>query len=333
MIKVEGGFALPPSSAKTPEKLTLCKEVMKAKRLQENLRLFYVAMTRAESRLIICGYKTGQKTGTVAEGSWYKYAQAAFEGLETQDIETPFGKGLSFGIGPVAVSEEGDSKVKKTAELEPWISVPAPLEGRSKRRVTPSHLLAPTPMQDMAVRSPLNPETETRFARGNLIHKLLEILPETSPANRKTLAGKILAGYAMTEPQREQISSEVFAVLDNPDFADIFAQGSRAEISLAGSAKTLPSDIYLNAQIDRISVTDNKVFIVDYKSNRPPPQTQEGVADIYWGQMAAYRELAREIYPSHEIVCALLWTDGPRLMILDDIHLDAALTKIASLPT
>ena len=183
------------------------------------------------------------------------------------------------------------------------------------------------------MRSPLNPETETRFARGNLIHKLLEILPETSPANRKTLAGKILAGYAMTEPQREQISSEVFAVLDNPDFADIFAQGSRAEISLAGSAKTLPSDIYLNAQIDRISVTDNKVFIVDYKSNRPPPQTQEGVADIYWGQMAAYRELAREIYPSHEIVCALLWTDGPRLMILDDIHLDAALTKIASLPT
>ena len=333
MIKVEGVFALPPSAAKTPEKLTLCKEAMKAKRLQENLRLFYVAMTRAESRLIICGYKTGQKAGTVADGSWYKYAQAAFEGLETQNIETPFGEGLSFGVGPVAASVKADDQSTKTEKLPSWISVPAPLEGRSKRRVTPSHLLAPTPMQDMAVRSPLNPETETRFARGNLIHKLLEILPETSPANRKTLAGKILAGYAMTEPQREQISSEVFAVLDNPDFADIFAQGSRAEISLAGSAKTLPSDIYLNAQIDRISVTDNKVFIVDYKSNRPPPQTQEGVADIYWGQMAAYRELAREIYPSHEIVCALLWTDGPRLMILDDIHLDAALTKIASLPT
>jgi len=61
--------------------------------------------------------------------------------------------------------------------------------------------------------------------------------------------------------------------------------------------------------------------------------TQEHVADIYWGQMAAYRELAREIYPKHDIVCALLWTDGPRLMILDDTRLDMALTQIASLPT
>ncbi len=333
MIKVEGGFALSPSAVKTPEKLTLCKDAMKAKRLQENLRLFYVAMTRAESRLIICGYKTGQKTGTVAEGSWYKYAQAAFDGLQTQDIGTPCGDGRSYGLAPAAVSKTIDMKSKKTEDMPSWISLPAKPEGRAKRRVTPSHLLAPPPTQDMPVRSPLNQETETRFARGNLIHKLLEILPEALPEKRNALAGKILAGYSMTETQRAQISDEVFAVLDNPDFADIFAPGSRAEISLAGSAKTLPADIYLNAQIDRISVTETCVYIVDYKSNRPPPKTQDGVADIYWGQMAAYRELAREIYPAHKIVSALLWTDGPSLMVLDDNRLDAALTKIAALPT
>ena len=333
MIKVVGGFALPPSSAQTPEKLTQCKEAMKAKRLQENLRLFYVAMTRAESRLIICGYKTGQKTGTVAEGSWYQYAQAAFDGLQTQDIETPFGDGLSYGLGASAATEVKESERLKTADLPSWISKPAIPEGRPKRRVTPSHLLAPPPLQDMAVRSPLNPETETRFARGNLIHKLLEILPDAAPSNRQSLAQKILEGYDLTQEQRHQISDEVFVVLDNPEFSDIFAQGSRAEISLAGSAKTLPPDIYLNAQIDRISVTDDTVYIVDYKSNRPPPITQDGVADIYWGQMAAYRELAREIYPTHKIVSALLWTDGPRLMVLDDKRLDVALTQIASLPT
>ena len=333
MIKVAGGFALPPSSAQTSEKLTQCKEAMKAKRLQENLRLFYVAMTRAESRLIICGYKTGQKTGTVAEGSWYQYARTAFDGLQTQDIETPFGDGLSYGLGASAATEVKESERQNTEDLPSWISKPANPEGRPKRRVTPSHLLAPPPMQDMAVRSPLNKETETRFARGNLIHKLLGILPEAGPSNRQSLAGKILAGYDLTQEQRNQISDEVFAVLDNPDFADIFAQGSRAEISLAGSAKTLPPDIYLNAQIDRISVTDDTVYIVDYKSNRPPPITQDGVADIYWGQMAAYRELAREIYPTHKIVSALLWTDGPRLMVLDDKRLDVALTQIASLPT
>ena len=333
MIKVAGGFALPPSAAKTPEKLTQFKEAMKAKRLQENLRLFYVAMTRAESRLIICGYKTGQKTGTVVEGSWYKYAQAAFKGLETKDIETPFGDGLSFGLGASAISKPVDVKRVKTSDLPSWISKAAKPEGRLKRRVTPSHLLAPPPSQDMPVRSPLSQDNETRFARGNLIHKLLEILPDAAPEKRRADAHNILTGYNLSPADQAQIADEVFAVLEHADFAEIFAPGSRAEISLAGSSKTLPPDIYLNAQIDRISVTDEHVYIVDYKSNRPPPKTQDGVADIYWGQMAAYRELAREIYPSHTIVSALLWTDGPSLMVLDDKRLDVALTQIAALPT
>ena len=218
--------------------------------------------------------------------------------------------------------------------LPSWISSRPPQEARAKRQVTPSHLLAPPPSYDMPVRSPLRKDMETRFERGNLIHKLLEILPEFDVSKRQEMAQKILTGHShMTEAQRDQVLQEVFAVLNNPDFADIFAPNSRAEISLAGSAKTLPEDIYLNAQIDRISVTQTHVYIIDYKSNRPPPQTQDDVADIYWGQMAAYRELAREIYPAHEIVSALLWTDGPSLMVLDDKRLNAALTQIAALPT
>jgi len=334
VIKVEEGFALSPGASIIPAKLTACKEAAKDKRLQENLRLFYVALTRAESRLIICGYKTGQKKGSVAKGSWYTHVQKAFEGLDVKDIATPFGDGLSYGEGAQTWTAGSSNRSLGPVDLPKWIDVQAPIEGRLKRHVTPSHLLAPPPSHDMPVRSPLSQETETRFARGNLIHKLLEILPEFPSENRKVTAQKILAGYTgLTDGERRQISDEVFAVLDNPDFAEIFAPGSRAEISLAGSAKTLPKDIYLNAQIDRISVTDERVYIIDYKSNRPPPQTQDGVAAIYWGQMAAYRELAREIYPKHKIVSALLWTDDPSLMVLDDKRLDAALTQIAALPT
>jgi len=43
--------------------------------------------------------------------------------------------------------------------------------------------------------------------------------------------------------------------------------------------------------------------------------------------------LARDIYPAHKIISALLWTDGPSLMVLDDKRLDMALTQIAGLPT
>ena len=334
VIALDQGYAIPTNSKQMPIALTPYKDVVKAKREQEYLRLLYVALTRAESRLVICGYKHGRGKGSVSKKSWYEDMERAFKGLNSRPIETPFGDGQSFGVG--AKPYESIEKVVRedSIALPQWLNNPAKAAPTVRRHVTPSHLLAPTSHSDMPVRSPLTQATETRFMRGNLIHKLLEILPEFDLQKRIAISEKMLAGYKLLKAEdRDDIIREVFAVLNHPEFADIFALGSRAEISLAGSAKGLPKHLYLNAQIDRISVTDTKVFIVDYKSNRPPPQTQDGVADIYWGQMAAYRELARDIYPSHEIICALLWTDGPRLMILDDTRLDMALTQIASLPT
>ena len=334
VISLENGFAIPTSSKHMPTLLTPYKEAMKAKREQEYLRLLYVALTRAESRLVLCGYKHGRGKGSISKGSWYEVMAQAFKALETRPLDTPFGEGRTFGAGADSYEAIEAVTAKPSMALPDWINNPAQKPPTPRRHVTPSHLLAASSQSEMPMRSPLTQTTETRFMRGNLIHKLLEILPEFADDKRAKTAEKILSGYKSLEPEdRHDLSQEVFAVLNHPDFAEIFAQGSRAEISLAGTAKALPDDLYLNAQIDRISVTENKVFIVDYKSNRPPPKTQDGVADIYWGQMAAYRELAREIYPNKDIVCALLWTDGPRLMILDDRRLDIALTQIASLPT
>jgi len=334
IISVGKGYAITANASRVPQALEAYKDAAKARTAQEALRLFYVAMTRAESRLIICGYKHGRGTGTISEGCWYEDAQAAFEGLETRQIETPFGEGLAFGAGAKSAKISREDQGPGKAVLPDWIGQAAPAEPLLLRRVTPSRLLVPPPQRDMPVRSPLSAAKETRFLRGNIIHKLLEMLPECEIGQRRDMAVKMVSGFkSFSEDQRALIVDEVFAVLDHPDFADIFAEGSYAEISLAGTAKSLSNHLYLNAQIDRLSVSADKVYIVDYKSNRPPPLTQDGVAEIYWGQMAAYRELAREIYPDKEIVCALLWTDGPRLMVLDDNRLDAALTRIAMLPT
>jgi ATP-dependent helicase/nuclease subunit A len=38
--------------------------------------------------------------------------------------------------------------------------------------------------------------------------------------------------------------------------------------------------------------------------------------------MAAYRAAMQAIYPDRPVRCALLWTDGPQLMVLDDALLD-----------
>ena len=77
-------------------------------------------------------------------------------------------------------------------------------------------------------------------------------------------------------------------------------------------------------QIDRLVVADHELLIVDFKTHRPAPADEAGVPALYLRQMAAYRGAIRAIYPGKAVRCALLWTDGPRLMPLSEAALDAA---------
>lgn len=337
----DGGFVLSGASAIRPTALEPYIEARKARDMQEYMRLLYVAMTRAESRLIICGYQDGRKTVGYSEGAWYQEVERAFAGLTTETIETPFGEGLAFGAGAAPLPSAVQTGQPKTdIDIPDWARQAAPSESLPYQRVTPSHLLVEDNQASAPVRSPLNHQAEIRYGRGVLIHKLLEILPDIEKTRREAIGRAYLSLHIQDKDDSERkalqidtILAEVMAVLNAPEFSEIFGIGSRAEVSLAGRAKTLPKTLYLNGQIDRLCVTDENVYIVDYKSNRPPPKSPAGVAPLYLAQMAAYRELAREIYPDKAIVCALLWTDGPDLMVLDDFQLDEALTQVKRLLT
>jgi ATP-dependent helicase/nuclease subunit A len=45
--------------------------------------------------------------------------------------------------------------------------------------------------------------------------------------------------------------------------------------------------------------------------------------------MALYRAAAQAVFPGKRIVCGLLFTDGPRLLQLSDVVLDARLAAIS----
>jgi ATP-dependent helicase/nuclease subunit A len=84
----------------------------------------------------------------------------------------------------------------------------------------------------------------------------------------------------------------------------------------------------LSGQIDRIAVTASEVMIVDYKTNRPPPVDVIKVAPAYLFQLAAYVLALREIYPGKLVRCALLWTDGPRLMEIPAAMVDDYINRL-----
>ena len=79
---------------------------------------------------------------------------------------------------------------------------------------------------------------------------------------------------------------------------------------------------FLGGAVDRLLISADRVLVVDYKTDRPPPSDPDRVARHYLRQMAAYRAVLRRIYPGRRVETALVWTDGPSLMHLPDRLLD-----------
>ncbi len=306
----------PPRRAVEDPESRAARQRANQRRDQEYRRLLYVALTRAEDRLYICGHHGVQAP---AAGCWYELCRDALEGLagaERRAVPDWDGEMLRYRIPqtrPVAALEF-DAGVVPPA-LPDWARTPPAPEPEPPRPLAPSRPRDAEP----AVRSPFGEEGE-RFRRGLIIHTLLQTLPDLDDAARRLAAERFLAldSHGLTPDQQAEIADETLAVLQTAEFAPLFAPGSLAEVPVVGLVNAQP----VSGQIDRLVVTDDSVLIVDYKSNRPPPDTVEAVPPVYLGQMAAYRAVLREIYPDRPVSAALLWTDGPRLMALPGALLD-----------
>lgn len=300
---------------------------------EEYRRLLYVAMTRAEDRLYIAGYQ-GSKDGT--DTSWYYLVAHAFSriarrGTRYEQEAFPAIEGLDFGDTPPILKRfrnEGggcrEAPVTKGAhEDAPDLNDPAYawLHQAPGDEPTPPRPLIPSAAgaQDdegadfePAALSPLAARDMRRFLRGNLTHRLLQTLPDL-PASARRQAGALYlarAGAETSEAIRAQILDEVMAILEHPDYAPLFGPDSRAEVPLTG----LSGAQLVSGQVDRIYVGTDEVWIVDYKTNRPPPVRIDDVPAIYHRQLAGYRGVVEAVYPGKIIRTFLLWTDGPRLM-------------------
>jgi ATP-dependent helicase/nuclease subunit A len=182
-------------------------------------------------------------------------------------------------------------------------------------------------------RSPvLDPDVEPGFAiaRGIALHKLLQMLP-TLPAAERTAAGRRYlerAGAGWPAGEREAALVSVEAILASPRFSPLFAEGSRAEVSVMGRLKVRGKERAISGTIDRLAITAGEVQIVDYKSNRPAPQTLEAVPPAYIVQLALYRALLAPLYPGKTVMAALLFTEEPRLIELPAEVMDEALVRL-----
>jgi ATP-dependent helicase/nuclease subunit A len=171
------------------------------------------------------------------------------------------------------------------------------------------------------------------MARGTLLHRLLQSLPDVTPSRREEAACNYLAraGASFSAEERDRFVAQALAVLADSRFAPLFAGDSRAEVPIVGRlARPGRPDLMVSGQIDRLVVTAQAVLIADYKTDRHPPRTVEAAPPAYVNQLALYRALLLRIYPDRPVRAALVWTDIPDLMEIPHAILDAALARLTA---
>lgn len=279
----------------------------RTKQMQEYRRLLYVALTRASHRLYIGGWELTRKQPD-GDQSWHNLIT---NGLKTSEPHAQNADGRIVWEDPPIAAPEGKTAPpdrSKIIVLPTWAKENPPEEKISASPLAPSRLgpESPTATPDRS------------FARGRIIHRLLQSLPDVEESKRGEAAKRFLSHpqHQLNSAQQDEILSEVLKLLNRPDYVPVFGKDSRAEVPLAGTV----DGQNFSGQVDRLVVLRDEVWIVDYKTNRPPPPDAASVPNIYRQQMNAYRAIVAAIYPSRKIRCFLLWTYAPAFMEVPEIY-------------
>ena len=302
----------------------------KAEAEHEYRRLLYVAMTRAAQRLIICGADGLKKR---PQDCWYDLIRNALDASLVAEGEGDE-KVLLYrkGTRDEAAAPAADAEVKGAErELPHWLRQMAPADAP---RIAP---IAPSSFEDDSVVFPAiagaAEAREKALRRGRIVHRLMQSLPDIPEAGRKVAIAHYLkrAAADFSDAEQEDMTHQILAILNDLVFAEAFAPGSRAEVSVAGRVTAAgPEPIPVAGQVDRLAVTPESVLITDYKTDRVIPHSADEVPSPYVRQLALYRALLASVYPEKTIRAALIFTGGPALIEISETAMVAALAEIAT---
>ncbi len=295
--------------------LKVSAEASDAREREENWRLLYVALTRAEEYLFIGGaLKPRQQKNGMGENCWHVQVDRAMAAMGISQIDGT----RTFAHLEDEPKPSGAAGKDETAKVEmpEWLRKPAPQEARPPRPLAPSVILPVDTVSD----PPPSSEMKQAAERGALLHSLFERLPAVDPARRAESAERWLRDSAgVTDAaMRQALLVDALRVIDEPHFAAIFEPDALAEAPLAGVVEGQ----VIAGTVDRLLVNEAEVLVVDFKTGRRVPASADTISPHHKAQMAAYAAVLRGIFPDHEVRAALLYTSGPKLIHLSGADLE-----------
>jgi ATP-dependent helicase/nuclease subunit A len=319
-----------------PAPVAAARQKALAEAEDEYRRLLYVAMTRAADRLIICG-ADGERTRP--KGCWYDLVVDPLRPFLTE--ETDNGDKIwryrkeTKGV-PAQPAQAVAPAPGEPTEIPQWLRQPAPPPAPASIAISPSAAFEAEADRRFARSAVTAADRRKALARGRIVHRLMQSLPDVPPAQRKDAIARYLASNAadFLPAERAQMAQQVLTILNDLVFAELFAPGSRAEVPIVGRiARTDAVPLAVSGQVDRLAVTRDAVLIADYKTDRAAANRLAEVPKDYIGQLAAYRAVLACIYPEKTIRAALIFTEGPNVIEVPGAVMEASLAEIMSKAT
>lgn len=288
----------------TPQ-MQSAKDVQRNADAAERDRLLYVAMTRAEKWLIVCGVQPAADSGNRL--NWHQQVGQGIDTFATDTIETPAGPGRRHAVGHWLES----SNIR---ELE---TVSDPDLGNLSTLSAVPHVVtknvhSPSKLGGDKVLPGEHGQESGGARKGRQMHVLLEHLPGSS--DPRALAKALLAQGpdAASADEIDALVSEAQSIIETYD--RIFHRDTLAEVDISAYSPTLEAQVA--GAIDRLVVEEARILAVDFKTNALVPRHPDETPDGILRQMGAYLEALEAVYPERKVDVAILWTATGQFMPL-----------------
>lgn len=287
----------------SPPPIAALRQLKQTREAEENLRLLYVALTRARAWLIVAGAGKATK-----EGAWHRIVAEGMAKLSPAPM--PYGQRYETGIWPDAMPTPPAATRTEEAP-EDWMFLATERPAKTNLSLSPSDLGGAKALAG------LGEDTELAKARGTALHLLLQHLPDHPAPSWDAIASHLIGDLA------PELLPQARALLTAPALQGLFGSGSLPEVPL-----TAPwGDLRLLGSIDRLVVSPDRILAVDFKSNRRVPASPDQVPEGILRQMGAYQHMLESLYPGRPLTLAILWTETGALMPLSPDMLRAALGR------
>lgn len=296
---------LSQASDKCTPQMQSAKEAQRDADAAERDRLLYVAMTRAEKWLIVCGVRPAQDSGDRL--NWHRQVEQGIDALAPETLSTPAGIGRRYSVGHWP---EDDRITELETESDPE---PVNLEALGALPYADvKDVRSPSKLGGEKVLGGGSGEENGGARKGRQMHVLLEHLPGSS--DPRGLAAALLAQGpdAASLHEVDALVSEAKSIIATHE--RLFRRDTLAEVDISAFSPTLGAQVA--GAIDRLVVDEARILAVDFKTNAHVPQHPGDTPDGILRQMGAYLEALEAVFPQREVDVAILWTATGKFMLL-----------------